>query len=74
MINRTEAERNIEYEELLNSWLLLFRTDYDQLIFCLYARGYTQEEIGKMVGCTKQAIQSKIKYYKVLYKKLNNGE
>ncbi len=64
----TSKTQNIEYQELLTSWLSMLNTDYDQLIFCLYALGYTQEEIGLTVGQTKQSIQRKIRSYKEVYK------
>ena len=49
--------KDIEFEQFLDDWLSLLRSDYDQLIFCLYVLGWTQEEIAQMVGCTRQNIQ-----------------
>ncbi len=59
---------NVEYEEMLNAWTLLFKSDYDMLIFCLLALGYTHEEIAEVCQCTKQNISYKLKTYRRIYK------
>jgi len=58
-MKRNISHKHQKFNQILSEWTSFYREDTSSLVKHLLSKGYTYQEIGKILGTSKQAVFQK---------------